>query len=258
MRILISNDDGIHAPGLIELVKALNGLGEIWVVAPDREQSAVGHSITMSDPIRLYPLKLNLADHAFAISGTPADCVKLALTELMPGRPDLVVSGINRGENTGISVIYSGTVSAATEGTINGIPSLAVSLDSFTSTDYEYAGRVARRFAEMTLEYGLPDGTLLNINVPSLPMEEIKGVRVVRQGRARFQETFLERDDPRGRRYYWMDGDKVAHTETDTDGAALKEGYIAVTPIHLDLTHHAFIKQMEKWPLHELQELALK
>jgi 5'-nucleotidase len=243
---------------LIELVKALHGLGEIWVVAPDREQSAVGHSITMSDPIRLYPAKMEFTDHAFAISGTPADCVKLALTELMPAYPDLVVSGINRGENTGISVIYSGTVSAATEGTINGIPSLAVSLDSFTSTDYEYAGRVARKFAELTVRHGLPDGTLLNINVPSLPSDVINGVRVARQGRARFQETFLERDDPRGRRYYWMDGDKVAHTETDTDGAALKDGFIAVTPIHLDLTHHAFIKQLEKWPLHELQEFALK
>lgn len=254
MKILISNDDGIHAPGLIELVKAMYGLGEIWVVAPDREQSAVGHSITLSEPIRLYPTKVEFADNAYAISGTPADCVKLAITELMPERPALVISGINRGENTGISVIYSGTVSAATEGTINGIPSLAVSLDSFTSTDYVYAGKVARHFAELTLQHGLPDGTLLNINVPCLPPQEIKGVKVARQGRARFQETFIERDDPRGRRYYWMDGDKVAHSETDTDGAALKQGFISVTPIHLDLTHHAFIEEAANWPyqLHEL------
>ncbi|MBU0691935.1 5'/3'-nucleotidase SurE [bacterium] len=255
MRILISNDDGIHAVGLIELVKALHGLGEIWVVAPDREQSAVGHSITLSEPIRLYPAKVEFADYAFAISGTPADCVKLAITELMPERPDIVISGINRGENTGISVIYSGTVSAATEGTINGIPSLAVSLDSFTSTDYLYAGKVARRFAEVAFTNGLPDGTLLNINVPALPPEQIKGVKVARQGRARFQETFIERDDPRGRRYYWMDGDKVAHAETDTDGAALKQGYISVTPIRLDLTHHAFIDEMKLWPF-QLEELA--
>jgi 5'-nucleotidase len=256
MRILISNDDGIHAPNLIELVKAINGLGEIWVVAPDREQSAVGHSITLSDPIRLYPAKVEYADYAFAISGTPADCVKLAITELMPDMPALVLSGINRGENTGISVIYSGTVSAATEGTINGIPSLAISLDSFTSTDYAYAGQIARHFAELTLQQGLPDGTLLNVNVPCLPPEKIKGIKVARQGRARFQETFLERDDPRGRRYYWMDGDKVAHKETDTDGAALKEAYISITPIQLDLTHHAYIDEIKNWPF-RLRELKL-
>jgi 5'-nucleotidase len=233
----------------LELTRALSGVGEIWVVAPDREQSAVGHSITLSEPIRLFPWDVEFADHTFAINGTPADCVKLAITELMPGSPDLVVSGINRGENTGISIIYSGTVSAATEGTINGIPSIAVSLDSFTSDDFEYAGVVARRFAEATIENGLPDGTLLNINVPSGDPASIKGVKFARQGRARFQETFLERTDPRGRRYYWMDGDKIPHQETDTDGAALKEGCIAVTPIRLDLTHHEFIDELKSWPI---------
>jgi 5'-nucleotidase len=172
VRILISNDDGIQSPGIHALIGALSGLGELWVVAPDREQSAVGHAITLSSPIRLFPWTVPGVEHAFAIDGTPADCVKLAFTALMPERPDLVVSGINRGENTGISVIYSGTVSAATEGTINGVPSIAVSLDSFNATDFEFAASVARLISRKVLDNGLPDGTLLNINVPNLPKEK--------------------------------------------------------------------------------------
>ncbi|MBU0508042.1 5'/3'-nucleotidase SurE [bacterium] len=249
MRVLISNDDGIQAPGLSALIQALRGFGEIWVVAPDREQSAVGHAITMHEPIRLFPWKLEGADHTFAISGTPGDCVKLALTELMPQRPDIVVSGINRGENTGISVIYSGTVSAATEGAINGLPSLAVSLASYTSTDYADAAQVARFMVERVAEHRLPPDTLLNVNVPSLPMEHIRGIRVVRQGRARFQETFDKRTAPRGDVYYWMDGACVPLEETDTDATTLHAGYVTVTPVQLDLTHHEFLSQLAKWPL---------
>lgn len=250
MRILISNDDGIQSPGLHALVRAMKGLGEIWVVAPDREQSAVGHAITLSDPIRLFPWEdVQDADHTFAISGTPADCVKLALTELMPAPPDIVVSGINRGENTGISIIYSGTVSAATEGTINGIPSIAVSLDSFTATEFGTAEHFARRIVELVMERGLPEETLLNVNVPHLPLDDIKGVRVARQGRARFQETFMKRSDPRGKIYYWMDGAKVALTELNTDGTALHEGYVTLTPIRLNFTHEAFMYELAKWPL---------
>jgi 5'-nucleotidase len=249
MRILVSNDDGIHSPGLHALAASLKGLGEIWVVAPDREQSAVGHAITLSEPIRLFPGSVQEADHTFAIGGTPADCVKLALTELMPERPNLVISGINRGENTGISVMYSGTVSAATEGTINGIPSIAVSLDSFTSKDFSFAAEVARHIAEMVLQHGLPHDTLLNVNVPALARPQIKGYRVARQGRARFQETFLKRVDPRGKTYYWMDGAKIPLLETDTDGAALLEGYVTITPICLDLTNHGFLADLAKWPL---------
>ena len=249
MRVLLSNDDGIQSPGLHALVRALKGWAEIWVVAPDREQSAVGHAITLADPIRLYPWQLEGADHTWAISGFPADCVKLALTELMPDRPDMVISGINRGENTGISVIYSGTVSAATEGTINDIPSIAVSLASFTSMRFDDAGKIARHVAELVIERHLPADTFLNVNVPALPLSQIKGFRVVRQGRARFQETFLKRADPRGRTYYWMDGDKVPLTETETDGTALHEGYVTITPIQLDFTHHKFMRELQTWPL---------
>jgi 5'-nucleotidase len=249
LRILVSNDDGIQSPGLHALVRELRGWGELWVVAPDREQSAVGHAITLSEPIRLFPwANIEGADHTFAISGTPADCVKLALTELMPQAPDLVISGINRGENTGISVIYSGTVSAATEGTINGLPSLAVSLGSFTSTRFDDAAWISRAVAELVIRRGLPPDTFLNVNIPDLPMERMRGVRVVRQGRARFQETFMKRADPRGKVYYWMDGAKVPLDETDTDGAALHEGYVTVTPICLDFTHRAFLRDLQSWP----------
>jgi 5'-nucleotidase len=249
VRILVTNDDGIQSPGLHALVRALHGWGEVWVIAPDREQSAVGHAITMSEPIRLFPWTIDGADHTFAISGTPADCVKLALTELMPERPDLVLSGVNRGENTGISVIYSGTVSAATEGTINGIPSIAVSLASFVSTRFESAAVVGRRIAELVAERGLPAETLLNVNVPDLPLDKIKGIRVTRQGRTRFQETFMKRADPRGKIYYWMDGAKLPLEETDTDGTALHEGCVSVTPIRLDFTHHDFLRELRRWPL---------
>lgn len=255
MRILIANDDGIQSPGLHALVRAVHGLGEIWVIAPDREQSAVGHAITLSEPIRLFPWTVEGADHTFAISGTPADCVKLALTALMPERPDLVLSGINRGENTGISVIYSGTVSAATEGTINGIPSIAISLGSFVSSRFEPAAQIARTIAETALERGLPDDTLLNVNVPDLPLDEIRGIRATRQGRARFQETFIKRADPRGKTYYWMDGAKLPLEETDTDGTALHEGYATVTPIRLDFTHHAFMTDLRGWPLEQALEV---
>lgn len=250
MRILVSNDDGIQAPGLHSLVRGLKELGEMWVVAPDREQSAVGHAITMYEPIRLFPWEVPGADHTFAISGTPADCVKLALTELMPEPPDVVVSGINRGENTGISVIYSGTVSAATEGAINGVPSLAVSLASFSFMDYDVAARVTNHLVRTMIGRKLPADTLLNVNVPPLPFHELKGIRVVGQGRSRYQETFVKRADPRGKVYYWMDGASVPLEETETDATEVRAGFVTVTPIHLDLTHHKFLGELAGWPLH--------
>lgn len=247
MIILISNDDGILSPGLHALVRAVADLGQVWVVAPDREQSAVGHSITIAEPIRIMDYKVGGAYRSFSVSGSPADCVKLALSELLPEQPELVISGINRGENTGISIIYSGTVSAATEGAINGVPAMAVSLDSFTHEDFGPASLVARRAAQQILSEGLPEGTLLNVNVPALPSDRILGVKIIRQGRGRFKETFLKRNDPRGRTYYWMDGHKLPLNEVDTDGTALNEGYVAVTPIHFDLTHHAVLSQINTW-----------
>lgn len=247
MIILISNDDGIMSPGLHALVRAVADLGQVWVVAPDREQSAVGHSITISEPIRISDFMVGGAYRSFAVNGTPADCVKLALTELLPETPALVISGINRGENTGISIIYSGTVSAATEGAINGVPAIAISLDSFTHEDFGPSAAIARRAAMQVLSAGCPDHTLININVPALPEDRIRGVKTIRQGKGRFKETFSKRNDPRGRTYYWMDGHKLPLDEVDTDGTAIMEGFIAVTPIHFDLTNHEALAEVSGW-----------
>ncbi len=248
MRILLSNDDGIHSPGLHALAQGVAELGEIWVVAPDREQSSVGHAITLSDPIWIRPYTFDGVHAAFAVGGTPADCVKLALTALMPERPDVILSGINQGENTGISTIYSGTVSAATEGTISGVASVAISLDSFTSDAFDPAARIARQLAILVHRHGLPADTLLNVNVPALPATEWKGICITRQGRARWKETFEKRVDPRGRNYYWMDGYKIELEEPqDTDGRALSDGFVSITPIRLDLTHHQFIDELKTW-----------
>lgn len=250
MRILLSNDDGIHSAGLRALAQALRDLGEVWVVAPEREQSSVGHAISLTNPIWVNPYPFDDVHAAFAVGGTPADCIKLALTALMPQRPDVILSGVNRGENTGISVIYSGTVSAATEGTISGVASLAISLDSFTSNRFGPAARLGRRLAELTVRYGLPVGTLLNVNVPDLPEEQWRDIRITQQGRVRWQEVFEKRTDPRGRTYYWMDGHKMEVDEpSDTDGRALSEGFVSITPIHLDMTHREFIADLKTWPL---------
>lgn len=253
MRILLSNDDGIHSPGLRALAHALRPLGEVWVVAPESEQSSVGHAISLANPIWVSPYPFDAVHAAFAVRGTPADCVKLALTALMPHRPDVLLSGINRGENTGISVLYSGTVSAATEGTISGIPSAAISLDSFTSDRFGPAAKLGRQLAEMIVQHGLPKGTLLNVNVPDLPEEELRGIRITRQGQVRWQEVFEKRLDPRGRTYYWMDGHKVEVEEPpDSDGRVVSEGFVSITPIRLDMTDKGFISDLKAWPLEQL------
>lgn len=245
-RILISNDDGIHAPGLRALYDALQPLGDLIVVAPETEQSAVGHAITISDPIRIRKMRSESGFEGYAVAGTPADCVKLAVSVLLPQPPDLIVSGINLGPNVGISVIYSGTVSAATEGTILGIPSLAVSLASFNEPCWPTAARVARRAAENVLRHGLPADTLLNVNVPNVPLDRLKGVAVTRMGRSRFREIFHPRTTPRGDTYYWLDGVLQMIGDTrETDVQAVEDGYVSLTPIWFDLTHHAVLGQMK-------------
>ena len=239
MRILVCNDDGIHAPGIAKLAAALRELGDVHVVAPAAEQSAVGHAITLANPIRAQRIMKNGGFFGHAVSGTPADCVKLAVYALLDGKPDLVVSGINLGPNAGISVIYSGTVSAATEGTILGIPSIAVSLATFKEPQWDTAAHVAKHVVRQVLEKGLPEETLLNVNVPNVPVDQIKGTRVTRMGRSRYVETFDRRTDPRGHEYYWMDGYLEMIGETsDTDVQALADGYVSLTPIWFDLTHH--------------------
>jgi len=247
MRILISNDDGIHAPGIHALYDAVKELGEVHVVAPDTERSAVGHAITLSDPIKTQKINRNGAFFGYAVGGTPADCVKLAVYALMDKPPDLVISGINLGPNAGISVIYSGTVSAATEGTILGIPSIAVSMNTFADPNWATAAHFAKHFAKQVIAKGLPSETLLNVNVPNLPLDQVKGVRLTRMGRSRFVETFDRRVDPRGNIYYWMDGQlEMLGDAKGTDVQAIEDGFVSMTPIWFDLTHASAMEHFRK------------
>lgn len=250
MRILVSNDDGIHAPGIRALAAAMEGLGEVVVVAPDSERSAVGHAITLTDPIKTREVREPGGFTGHAVGGTPADSVKLAVCALLAKPPDLVVSGINLGPNAGIAVIYSGTVSAATEGTILGIPSMAVSLNTFRDPQWDTAARVARDLAEHLMRDPLPRGVLLNVNVPNLPYGELRGCVSTRMAASRFVETFHKRADPRGNSYYWMDG--YLEPEGDpagTDLRAVGEGWVSLTPIHFDLTHGESLAHLGRWKL---------
>ncbi|MFQ6614410.1 MAG: 5'/3'-nucleotidase SurE [Fidelibacterota bacterium] len=248
--ILLTNDDGIYAMGIYALWEAITPLGEVAIVAPDTEKSAVGHAITIADPIRTQPVNRRSGFEGVAVTGTPADCVKIAVRSLLDRKPDLIISGINAGANVGNNIIYSGTVSAATEGTMLGIPSIAVSLNSFKGRHWESAQKYARLFAARTLERSLPPGTLLNINVPDLPLEEIRGIKPARQGHVYFEDRFDKREDPRGRRYYWMTGEIVDPSEgEEADSVLLHQGYATVTPIHYQLTHEAFLQELNTWEL---------
>ncbi len=248
MRIMLTNDDGINAPGLYALQARMRKTDEIAIVAPDSERSAVGHAITTVDPLRVIEVKRNGSLYGLAVSGTPADCVKIAIKALLPWRPDMVISGINQGPNTGMNAIYSGTISAATEATMLGIPAFAVSLDSFTSREFAPAAAFAGRLAKTIARRKLPPGVLLNVNFPALPARRVRGVRVTRQGMARFSEEFHKRMDPRGHAYWWLGGEMLEAEEEDgTDSAALREGYISVTPIHYDMTAFGSLEKIEGW-----------
>lgn len=243
--ILLTNDDGIYAEGLRYLRRALSTLGDISVVAPVAEQSAVGHSITLYDPIKAHEIHFNGKRYGFGISGTPADSVKLALYALLPRQPDLVVSGINNGANLGINVLYSGTVSAATEAAILGVPAIAVSVAQKKNPPYEWALPHVLSVARWVLSQGLPKGVALNINIPALPPENIRGFRITRQALSPFRESVEPREDPRGNTYYWLSG-QSAETETsdDIDVIALAEGYVSITPLFYDLTAHAHLEKL--------------
>ncbi len=246
--ILVTNDDGISAPGINALIIQLKKIGDIAVVAPDSERSAVGHAITLSDPIRVSNFSKNGLWEGYAISGTPADCVKIAVGALLKRRPNLVVSGINLGSNAGINVIYSGTVSAATEGTILGIPSIAISLTTYTDPIFDYAAKFAVKLSKIVLKRKLPEKTLLNVNVPNVPEEEIKGVQITRQGMANFAECFDKRIDPRKRVYYWMDGKKEEiEMADDVDDEVIKKNMVSITPIKYDLTNYESIESLKTW-----------
>ncbi len=250
MEILITNDDGIYAEGIYALACALKKAGNVTVVAPDTQRSAVGHAITLSDPLRVTEARRNGKFFGYAASGTPADCVKLGIKAIMKKRPDLVVSGINLGGNQAYNILYSGTVSGATEGALLGIPSMAVSLDTFVKPDYGPSAAFALKMARQLGRRGLPPGTLLNVNLPNLPARRLKGVRVTSQSRTCFNDWFDKRTDPHGSTYYWMTGDfKPVDTNASTDLNALRSGYVSVTPIHFDLTNYSFMPELEEWGL---------
>ena len=238
--ILVTNDDGIHAPGLTALMEALQDLGEVHVIAPDREQSAVGHALTLHRPLRVD----RVGERRLAVNGTPSDCVNLAVLGLLPHPPALVVSGINQGSNLGDDVTYSGTVSAAMEGVLLGVPSIAVSLER-PDAGFAEAARIARLVAARVLVEGLAPKTLLNVNVPGVAP---KGIRVTQLGRRVYKERISEQTDPRGRTYYWIGaGPPLWDAGETTDIAAVHDGYASVTPLHLDLTDYNALSRMTEW-----------
>jgi 5'-nucleotidase len=239
--ILATNDDGIHAPGLGALAEALAPLGDVYVVAPDREQSAVGHALTLHRPLRVD----RLGERRFAVNGTPSDCVNLGVLGLLPEPPVLVVSGINHGSNLGDDVTYSGTVSAAMEGTLLGVPSMAVSQAEGEAAGFEGAGRVAQLVAARVLVEGLPAKTLMNVNVPR---GELRGIRLTRLGHRVYREKVVEEVDPRGRPYFWIGaGPPEWQADEASDIAAIHAGFASVTPLHLDLTHFGALGRMAEW-----------
>ncbi|MGO8880607.1 MAG: 5'/3'-nucleotidase SurE [Desulfomonilaceae bacterium] len=247
--ILLTNDDGIHAEGLRSLRAFAQTLGEVIVAAPNTEQSAVGHSITLYDPIKAHEVYDNGVFYGYAIGGTPADSVKLAIHYLLPRRPDLVISGINNGANLGINVLYSGTVSAATEAAILGTPAIAVSIAAKKNPPFERTFPFLKKIALWVLKNNLPEGVALNVNVPATPMDQIKGIKVTRQSLSRFHETFERREDPRGDFYYWLSGESAPdEDEDDVDISALRNGYVSVTPLFYDLTAHKHTEDLA-WSL---------
>lgn len=249
MKILLTNDDGINAPGLNALYQEMKKVGEVTIVAPDSEKSAVGHAITLSDPLRVTNFYKNDQFYGYAVNGTPADCVKLAYWAL-DVKPDIVLSGINLGPNTGINILYSGTVSAATEGVFINIPSIAVSLTTFQDPDFRFAAKFTRQLSKIVVEKGLPKGTLLNVNIPNIKEEDIQGVVITRQGHAMYQEKFDKRIDPHHKVYYWLTGKKVELEEDEAvDDRAVLNNKVSITPVHFDLTNYDFLAELRSWKI---------
>lgn len=250
MRILLSNDDGVHAEGIRALYQELKKLGRVWVVAPLEEKSTTGHSLTIHKPLRM----LRLDKDFYGVSGSPADCVYMGIRQVIKGMPDLVVSGINRGANLGQDVYYSGTVSAAREAAILGVPSLAVSLSiNFAKAPpeskihYSTAAKIAVKLLKQTREIRLPRHTLMNLNVPDLPLKKIKGIRLARQGFRYYSGTILRRKDHRGKDYYWVGGQyKGFEKEKDTDCFAVENGFASLTPLKLDSTDYQFLASLSE------------
>lgn len=251
--ILVCNDDGITAPGITALVESVKNLGDIVIVAPDSPQSGMGHAITVAEPLHLDKSTFFRDYEAYQCSGTPADCIKLAVDKVLHKKPDIVVSGINHGSNSSINAIYSGTVSAAMEGAIDGIPAIAFSLTNYSvEADFEPTKKYVKKITELVIKNGIPRGVLLNVNIPSVAEHEINGIKVCRQSHAKWEENFDERVSPGGRKYYWLVGNFVNLDKgEDTDEWALKHNYISMVPIHSDLTAHHAISNLNEWNLNE-------
>lgn len=250
--ILVTNDDGIVAPGIRTLIEVMKELGDVVVVAPDSPQSAMGHAITINNTLKLEKVTLDKdLSQEYSCSGTPVDCVKIAVNEILNRKPDLCVSGINHGSNSSINVIYSGTMSAAVEAGIEGIPAIGFSLLDYSwDANFEPIKSHVKQIAQGVLEKGLPEGVILNVNFPKLSKEDIKGIKICRQAKAMWQEEFDKRTNPQGKEYYWLTGKFVNQDKgTDTDEWALENGYISIVPVQFDLTAHHVIQQLNAWDL---------
>jgi 5'-nucleotidase len=248
MNILLTNDDGIYFEGLWALYRQLQGIHAVTVVAPDRERSAIGHAITLGEPIRASWVIANGGCGGYSVSGTPADCVKLALIELLGTKPDMVISGINPGANVGVNINYSGTVAAAKEAALCGVLALAVSMEGDDAAHYDEAAGFVGRLTEKVCRSGLPSGTFLNINIPNMAIKDTAGVRVSRQGLTDSIEFFDKRIDPRNRTYYWQGCETQRFEKVpDSDGRALEEKFISITPIKCDMTDYGTLADIKGW-----------
>jgi 5'-nucleotidase len=259
MHILITNDDGITAPGLLELAKELASVGKVTILAPDRNWSAAGHAKTMDRPMRVKAVEVLDGIPAYATDGAPSDCVALAILGVLREKIDLVVSGINPNANLGHDMTYSGTVTAAMEAVIWGLPGIAVSLNGplhpLTPVDFQPAARVARRIVNRVSKRGLPPGIMLNVNIPYLPLAEIQGTCITRQGLRVYRDKLVSRQDPRGRPYYWIGGEEPTGVPDEgTDFGALAQNFVSITPLHLDMTAYAEMDSLSSWTWDEPDE----
>ncbi|MBX7095887.1 MAG: 5'/3'-nucleotidase SurE [Flavobacteriales bacterium] len=245
--ILVTNDDGITAPGIRALVEAVKGFGRIVIVAPDSPQSGMGHAITVNEPLRMSQSKEYGKLEAYSTSGTPVDCVKLGIYEILKFSPDLIVSGINHGSNVSTNVLYSGTMSAAVEGALEGIPSIGFSLlDYSMNADFKPAQKVVKSVVKEVLQKGMPEGICFNVNIPKLPSNKIKGIKICRQAHAFWEDKFDLRNDPLGKPYYWLTGEFKSYDESsDTDIWALEHGYVSLVPTQYDMTAHSVMKKLK-------------
>ena len=247
-QILLTNDDGINAPGIAALYNAISGIGDCTVVAPAKECSASGHSITINKPIRVEKVNNGLPEAGWAIGGTPADCIKFAVKKILKKKPDLIISGINQGSNTAVNTIYSGTVAGASEGGLMNIPSFAISIAAYDYRNFSAAEEVAQIIAHKLLNNELPDYTFLNVNVPPVPKDKIAGIRITHQGKTRYNEIFDEHVDSSGGKAFWLRGEKILleHSD-DSDEIAVSNNFVAVTPLQHDLTDYQTLEHLHKW-----------